>query len=48
VHALQKAADGARLRGPAKSLAKKQVLCRRALNDLERWIAGDQRVAAAE
>ncbi len=37
-----------RLRGPAKALAKKQALCRRALADLDRWIAGDGHAAAAE
>jgi methylenetetrahydrofolate--tRNA-(uracil-5-)-methyltransferase len=46
VHALGRAEDGTRLRGTAKTLAKKQALCRRALSDLERWIAGDYRVAA--
>jgi methylenetetrahydrofolate--tRNA-(uracil-5-)-methyltransferase len=37
--------DGKRLRGPAKALAKKQALCRRALDDLEHWI-GAARMAA--
>jgi methylenetetrahydrofolate--tRNA-(uracil-5-)-methyltransferase len=32
--------DGNRLRGPAKSLAKKRALCARALNDLEAWLGG--------
>ena len=40
--------DGTRLRGPEKTLAKKQALSARALNDLERWIAGDGQAAAAE
>ena len=39
---------GQRLRGTAKTLAKKQALCRRALADLEHWIAGDGHAAAAE
>ena len=39
--------DGTRLRGPEKTLAKKQALSARALNDLEDWINGD-RAAAAE
>jgi methylenetetrahydrofolate--tRNA-(uracil-5-)-methyltransferase len=30
--------DGKRLRGPAKSMAKKRALCRRALADLEAWL----------
>jgi len=37
-HALPPDADGKRLRGPAKALAKKRALCRRALEDLDRWI----------
>jgi methylenetetrahydrofolate--tRNA-(uracil-5-)-methyltransferase len=41
-------ADGTRLRGPEKTLAKKQALSARALTDLERWIAGDGHAAAAE
>ncbi len=40
--------DGQRLRGPAKTLAKKQALSRRALHDLDHWIAGDGHAAAAE
>src|SRR6266508_1458821 len=39
---------GQRLRGTEKTLAKKQALCRRALADLEHWIAGDGHAAAAE
>jgi len=33
-----KDADGDRLRGTAKSIAKKRALCARALNDLDLWI----------
>jgi methylenetetrahydrofolate--tRNA-(uracil-5-)-methyltransferase len=40
-----KAADGTRLRGPAKTAAKKRALCARALADLDRW-TGAARVAA--
>jgi methylenetetrahydrofolate--tRNA-(uracil-5-)-methyltransferase len=40
--------DGERLRGPAKTIAKKRELSRRALADLDRWIAGDAFPAAAE
>jgi methylenetetrahydrofolate--tRNA-(uracil-5-)-methyltransferase len=43
-----KAADGTRLRGPAKTIAKKQMLCRRALADLDRWIGTPPAVVAAE
>jgi methylenetetrahydrofolate--tRNA-(uracil-5-)-methyltransferase len=39
--------DGERLRGPAKTLAKKRALTARALDDLARW-AGSGRMAAAE
>jgi methylenetetrahydrofolate--tRNA-(uracil-5-)-methyltransferase len=39
--------DGERLRGPAKTVAKKRALTARALDDLTRWIAGE-RMAAAE
>src|SRR5262249_18835278 len=39
-------AAGQRLRGPAKALAKKQALTRRALADLERWIGGAPPLAA--
>jgi methylenetetrahydrofolate--tRNA-(uracil-5-)-methyltransferase len=38
--------DGKRLRGPAKALAKKRMLCRRALADLEQWMAGAPSLAA--
>ena len=34
-----KGANGERLRGPAKSVAKKQALCARALADLDHWMA---------
>jgi methylenetetrahydrofolate--tRNA-(uracil-5-)-methyltransferase len=40
--------DGKRLRGPAKSVAKKQAIARRALDDLDRWIAGAAPAVAAE
>ena len=39
---------GKRLRGTAKTIAKKQALARRALADLEQWHAGDGHAAAAE
>jgi methylenetetrahydrofolate--tRNA-(uracil-5-)-methyltransferase len=41
-----RSADGGRLRGTAKTIAKKEALCARALNDLDQWIAGAR--AAAE
>jgi methylenetetrahydrofolate--tRNA-(uracil-5-)-methyltransferase len=40
--------DGKRLRGPAKALAKKRALCRRALNDLAQWMATGYHSVAAE
>src|SRR5262249_62135190 len=40
--------SGQRLRGTEKALAKKRALTRRALADLERWITGADRAAAAE
>jgi methylenetetrahydrofolate--tRNA-(uracil-5-)-methyltransferase len=40
--------DGERLRGPAKTLAKKRALSQRALADLDRWISGEAFPAAAE
>jgi methylenetetrahydrofolate--tRNA-(uracil-5-)-methyltransferase len=40
-------AEGARLRGTEKTIAKKQALSARALNDLDRWIAESLRVPAA-
>jgi len=42
-----KAADGTRLRGNEKTVAKKQALSARALADLDRWIAESLRIAAA-
>ena len=47
VHAL-KSESGRRLRGAEKTLEKKRALTRRALADLEHWLAADGRVAAAE
>ena len=41
-----RSADGKRLRGTGKTLARKQALARRALGDLEQW--ADGRAAAAE
>jgi methylenetetrahydrofolate--tRNA-(uracil-5-)-methyltransferase len=46
-HAL-KHESGQRLRGPEKALVKKRALTRRALAELERWIAGDAHAVAAE
>src|SRR5215208_4797787 len=40
--------DGERLRGPAKTVAKKRAISQRALADLDRWISGDAFPAAAE
>jgi methylenetetrahydrofolate--tRNA-(uracil-5-)-methyltransferase len=40
-----KKADGTRLRGTGKAIAKKRAICARALADLEQWIGGT-RVAA--
>ena len=37
-----------RLRGPAKTLAKKRAMSQRALADLELWLCGDAFPAAAE
>ncbi len=42
-----KDADGKRLRGAEKSVAKKRALCLRALADLGQWADG-ARLAAAE
>jgi len=39
---------GPRLRGPAKSLARKKALTARALADLETWLSQDRQTAAAE
>ncbi|MCC6890732.1 MAG: methylenetetrahydrofolate--tRNA-(uracil(54)-C(5))-methyltransferase (FADH(2)-oxidizing) TrmFO [Hyphomicrobiales bacterium] len=36
---IERDAEGKRLRGPAKGLARKQALCRRALRDLAQWSA---------
>jgi methylenetetrahydrofolate--tRNA-(uracil-5-)-methyltransferase len=41
-------AAGEKLRGAAKTLAKKRALCERALADIGRWNSGDARLAAAE
>jgi methylenetetrahydrofolate--tRNA-(uracil-5-)-methyltransferase len=46
--ALDAGEDGKRLRGTAKTLAKKRALCRRALNDLAQWAAARSRSVAAE
>jgi methylenetetrahydrofolate--tRNA-(uracil-5-)-methyltransferase len=46
--ALDKGDDGKRLRGPAKALAKKRALTRRALNDLAQWMHEDRNAVAAE
>ncbi|MCZ7656699.1 MAG: methylenetetrahydrofolate--tRNA-(uracil(54)-C(5))-methyltransferase (FADH(2)-oxidizing) TrmFO [Xanthobacteraceae bacterium] len=43
-----RAADGTRLRGTAKTLARKRALAARALADLDRWIAGADVATAAE
>jgi methylenetetrahydrofolate--tRNA-(uracil-5-)-methyltransferase len=42
-----KKADGTRLRGNEKTIAKKQALSARALYDLDRWIADSLNFAAA-
>ena len=47
-HTPNRGADGERLRGPAKAIAKKRALSARALADLDRWIAGESMPAAAE
>jgi methylenetetrahydrofolate--tRNA-(uracil-5-)-methyltransferase len=39
--------DGSRLRGNEKTVAKKQALSARALNDLDRWIADNLHIPAA-
>ncbi|BAT60364.1 methylenetetrahydrofolate--tRNA-(uracil-5-)-methyltransferase TrmFO [Variibacter gotjawalensis] len=41
-------AEGKRLKGTAKTLAKKNAMCARALADLDRWIAGERFDTAAE
>jgi methylenetetrahydrofolate--tRNA-(uracil-5-)-methyltransferase len=43
-----RAADGTRLRGTAKTLARKAAISRRALGDLALWIAGADQAQAAE
>ena len=43
-----RAPDGTRLRGTAKTLAKKSAIAERALADLALWSAGDHALAAAE
>src|SRR6476659_2827284 len=43
-----KGENGQRLRGTEKTMAKKRALTRRALAELERWIAADAHVVAAE
>lgn len=40
-------ADGTRLRGNEKTVARKQALSARALADLDRWIADHLRLARA-
>jgi methylenetetrahydrofolate--tRNA-(uracil-5-)-methyltransferase len=45
-HMPAKDAGGNRLRGPAKTIAKKHALCARALNELEVWRAGALPTAA--
>jgi methylenetetrahydrofolate--tRNA-(uracil-5-)-methyltransferase len=40
--------DGRRLRGTKRALARKRALTRRALDDLESWIAGRAEPVAAE
>jgi methylenetetrahydrofolate--tRNA-(uracil-5-)-methyltransferase len=42
-----RATDGRRLKGTAKTIAKKRALAARALADIERWITGDRFTAAA-
>ncbi|MGA8078068.1 MAG: FADH(2)-oxidizing methylenetetrahydrofolate--tRNA-(uracil(54)-C(5))-methyltransferase TrmFO, partial [Xanthobacteraceae bacterium] len=41
-----KDADGKRLHGPAKAAVRKRMLCTRALNDLDAWLAGALPAAA--
>jgi methylenetetrahydrofolate--tRNA-(uracil-5-)-methyltransferase len=45
-HIPNKGPDGERLRGPAKTVARKRALSQRALADLDRWIAGEVMLAA--
>jgi methylenetetrahydrofolate--tRNA-(uracil-5-)-methyltransferase len=42
----KRGANGERLRGPARTLAKKNALTARALRDLEHWVAGSLPLAA--
>jgi methylenetetrahydrofolate--tRNA-(uracil-5-)-methyltransferase len=46
LHMPTKDADGSRLRGTAKTIAKRRALCARALNDLDAWDAGTLPAAA--
>jgi methylenetetrahydrofolate--tRNA-(uracil-5-)-methyltransferase len=39
-------AQGKRLRGPGRAIAKKRALCARALNDIEAWLSGALHAAA--
>jgi methylenetetrahydrofolate--tRNA-(uracil-5-)-methyltransferase len=39
-------ADGKKLRGPEKAIAKRRALCQRALADLDAWVAGATAQAA--
>src|SRR4051812_27387789 len=43
-----RAPDGERLRGPAKTMAKRRAMTHRALADLDGWISGEAFPAAAE
>ncbi len=40
-------ADGSRLRGSEKTMAKRKAICARALEDIDRWTADHLKVAAA-
>jgi methylenetetrahydrofolate--tRNA-(uracil-5-)-methyltransferase len=46
-HPPTRKADGSRLRGNEKTVARKQAISARALSDLDRWIADNLRIAAA-
>jgi methylenetetrahydrofolate--tRNA-(uracil-5-)-methyltransferase len=48
LRSLGKNSDGGRLTGTGKNLAKRRALTARALEDLEQWIVGRKRLAAAE
>jgi methylenetetrahydrofolate--tRNA-(uracil-5-)-methyltransferase len=39
--------DGTRLRGNEKTVAKRQAISARALNDLDRWIASHLQIPVA-